>query len=115
MLAWFAPFIQQWDKDDQPCPLTLPLQSDGQPAPRVIIWTHDESTFYAYDRRLIRWVHKTEKAVPRTKGDGASLMVADFVSAEYGWLRSPDGKESAQVLFEVGKNRDGYFTVQDIL
>lgn len=48
-LARFAPFIQQWDKDGQPCPLTLPLQSDGQPAPRVIIWTHDESTFYAHD------------------------------------------------------------------
>ncbi|CDO74688.1 hypothetical protein BN946_scf184960.g2 [Trametes cinnabarina] len=60
-------------------------------------------------------VHKLEKAVPRAKGEGASLMVADFVSATYGWLRSPDGKESTQVLFRPGKNRDGYFTHDEIL
>ncbi|EPS93136.1 hypothetical protein FOMPIDRAFT_49824 [Fomitopsis schrenkii] len=82
---------------------------------RVIFWYHDESTFYANDRRQTRWVHKSEKATPRAKGEGASLMVADFVSADYGFLRSPDGEESAQILFRAGKNRDGYFTNQEIL
>jgi hypothetical protein len=57
----------------------------------------------------------SEKAVPRAKGEGASLMVADFVSADYGWLRSPDGKEAARVLFKAGKNREGYFTNENIL
>ena len=52
----------------------------------VILWFHDESTFYANDRHMLQWVHKDEKAVPRPKGEGASLMVADFVSADYGWL-----------------------------
>jgi hypothetical protein len=42
-------------------------------------------------------------------------MVADLVSADYGWLRSPDGKEAARVLFKAGKNREGYFTNEDIL
>ncbi|KAJ3924648.1 MAG: hypothetical protein NXY57DRAFT_907893 [Lentinula lateritia] len=42
-------------------------------------------------------------------------MVADFVSADYGWLRSKDGKESARVIFRPGKNRDGYFDNNDIL
>ena len=42
-------------------------------------------------------------------------MVADFVSADYGWLRSPDGRESARVLFKAGKNREGYFTNENIL
>src|SRR5712671_1046744 len=42
-------------------------------------------------------------------------MVADFMSADYGWLRSPDGKEDAQVLFKAGKAREGYFTNEDIL
>jgi hypothetical protein len=42
-------------------------------------------------------------------------MVADLVSADYGWLRSPDGKEEARVLFKAGKNREGYFTNDDIL
>ena len=42
-------------------------------------------------------------------------MVADFVSADYGWLRSPDGKEHARVLFKAGKPQDGYFTNDDIV
>ena len=42
-------------------------------------------------------------------------MVSDFISADYGWLGSPDGKESAQVLFRPGTNWEGYFTNEDIL
>ncbi|KAI5823132.1 hypothetical protein K523DRAFT_287165 [Schizophyllum commune Tattone D] len=42
-------------------------------------------------------------------------MVADFVSMDYGWLRSPDAGKSAQVLFRAGKNRDGWFDNDDIL
>ena len=49
--------------------------------PRTVIWWHDESTFYAHDRREVYWVHTDETAVPRQKGEGASLMIADFVSA----------------------------------
>jgi hypothetical protein len=56
----------------------------------VVLWCHDESIFYGNDRRKIRWVHKTESAKPWVKGEGASVMVADFVSADYGWLRSLD-------------------------
>jgi len=65
----------------------------------VVIWFHNECTFYANDRCIVHWVHKDETAVPRAKGEGASLMVADFVSADYGWLTSPDGKEETRVLF----------------
>jgi hypothetical protein len=81
---------------------------------RTVIWWHDESTFYAHDRRRIRWVHKSETAKPYAKGEGHSLMVADFVSADHGWLRSPDGTESARVLFRAGKNCEGYFDNQNI-
>ncbi|KAF9513212.1 hypothetical protein BS47DRAFT_1458988 [Hydnum rufescens UP504] len=42
---------------------------------------------------------------PYAKGDGVSVMVADFVSADYGWLRSPGGETSAY----------GYFTNDDML
>jgi hypothetical protein len=94
--------------------------SEGQPDPlphewRVIVWFHDKSTFYANDRQVVRWVHKDEAARPYAKGEGASQMVADLVSADYGLLRSPDGKEEARVLFKAGKNRKGYFTSNDIL
>jgi hypothetical protein len=41
-------------------------------------------------------------------------MVADFVSADYGWLRSPDGKESVWVLFKAGKGHEGYFMNENI-
>ena len=82
---------------------------------KTVVWVHDESVFYANDRRERRWVHNTETAVPRPKGEGASLMVADFVSADYGWLRSPNGKESARVVIRPGAQRDGYFTNRDVL
>ncbi|KAF8155272.1 hypothetical protein BJ912DRAFT_453668 [Pholiota molesta] len=81
---------------------------------RVVVWYHDESTFYAHDRRRKRWVHQSERAKPYKKGEGASEMAAEFVSAEYGFLCSPDGKESARVLFKAGKMREGYFDNNNI-
>lgn len=53
----------------------------------LVVWFHDESTFYAHDRRLTRWVHEGETSAIYKKGEGISIMVADFVSADYGWLR----------------------------
>lgn len=87
----------------------------GEGGRRIVVWFHDESTFYANDRRKVRWVKDGETAVPRAKGEGPSLMVADLVSADYGWLASPDGTETARRLFRAGKNREGYFTSDDII
>ncbi|KAG2362182.1 hypothetical protein BDR07DRAFT_1285342, partial [Suillus spraguei] len=81
----------------------------------VVFWFHDESTFYANNRRKKHWVHINKGAVPLPKGEGASLMVADFISADYGWLHSHDGKESARILFRPGKTQDGYFTNENII
>jgi len=88
------------------------LSSNGR---HTIVWFHDESTFYAHDCQRKRWIHKDTNPVPYAKGEGASLMVADFVSADYGYLRSRDGKCSARRLFKAGKNRDGYFMNTEIL
>jgi hypothetical protein len=52
---------------------------------------------------------------PYAKDEGTSLMVADLVFADYGWLRSPDGKKAAHVLFKAGKNKERYFMNEDIL
>jgi len=101
---------RDWSQVNQPNP---PQSPPGER--HTVVWFHDESTFYANDRRLSRWVHGDETAKPYAKGEGASQMVADLVSADYGWLRSPDGKEEARVLFKAGKNREGYFTNDDIL
>ncbi|KAF8055691.1 hypothetical protein FPV67DRAFT_1679827 [Lyophyllum atratum] len=51
----------------------------------VVSWFHDESIFYAHD-----------------------------LSAEFGWLRSLD-ERSARRVMRPGKNKDGYFTSDDIL
>jgi hypothetical protein len=42
-------------------------------------------------------------------------MVANFVSADYGWLHSPDKTQEARMFFKAGKNHEGYFTNEDIL
>jgi hypothetical protein len=91
--------------------LILPLPQNR----RTVVWNHDESTYFANDRQKIRWVHKSEKAVPHAKGEGASLMVADFISPDYGWLHSPDGTKEAQKLFKARKAHEGYFTNDNIL
>lgn len=41
-------------------------------------------------------------------------MVADFVSADYGWLGSKDG-QSAWAYWKAGKGCDGYFTSEEIV
>lgn len=103
--------IRTYDRDGN----TIPYSGPRPMTRRLVIWFHDESTFYANDRRRVFWVHKDEKAVPEPKGEGPSLMVADFISADYGWLGSPDGDESARVYFKAGKEREGYFTSDEIV
>ncbi|KAI6104708.1 hypothetical protein EV401DRAFT_2060837 [Pisolithus croceorrhizus] len=39
-------------------------------------------------------------------------MVSHFISPDYGFLHSPDGKESACVLFRAGKSHDGYYSMK---
>ncbi|KAJ7605574.1 hypothetical protein FB45DRAFT_766748, partial [Roridomyces roridus] len=63
---------------------------------RTVIWYHDESVFYAHDRRRKAWYHKDAPATPYRKGDGASYMVADYFSADFGWLRTRDGRPGAR-------------------
>ncbi|KAJ7931020.1 hypothetical protein B0H13DRAFT_1594840 [Mycena leptocephala] len=64
------------------------FMSSAADARVVVIWRHDECTFYSNDRRDLRWVHSSEKATIKPKGEGASQMVGDFVSDVYGWMRS---------------------------
>lgn len=122
--AWkhYQPRMREWKEDNIAAEVPKAINSSNH---GVVMWFHDESTFYANDRRKQRWVHKSESAVPQPKGEGASLMVAHFVSGDYGWLCSPDSDagggdrldsgKSALVLFKAGKSRDGYFTNNDIL
>jgi hypothetical protein len=60
------------------------------------------------------WYHKDSPAKPYLKGDGSSFIVADYVSADFGWLQAPDDR-SAHCVMRPGKNKDGYFTSEDIV
>jgi hypothetical protein len=57
---------------------------------RLILVTHDESTFYAHDRRKNQYTHATDKATPQRKGEGPSLMIADMLTLEWGRLKDGD-------------------------
>ncbi|KAI3998437.1 hypothetical protein K525DRAFT_214668 [Schizophyllum commune Loenen D] len=92
------PRMRKWDsKTGQ---LTDPVLKPGEKI--AVLWK-------------LRWVHKDTKPKPWVKGEGLSLMVADFVSMDSGWLKSPDGTDDARVLLHAGKNRDGYFDSNGVL
>lgn len=80
---------------------------------RVIIWYHDESILYAHNRRCRSWYHKDSDAQPYQKGEGNSFMIADYFSADFGWLRGING-HTAQRKLCPGKNKDGYYTANEI-
>lgn len=102
----------QFDEEGKLIPRQFPIAPGTK---EVMFHHHDESTFFANDRRKLRWIHSTESPKPYAKGDGQSVMVADFVSSAIGWLRSPDGAKRARVTLRPGKARDGYFTHEEFL
>ncbi|KAJ7190599.1 hypothetical protein GGX14DRAFT_321596, partial [Mycena pura] len=77
--------VRVFDNDGNP--IEGPFAVSGH---RVIVWYHDESIFYAHDRRRETWYHKDAPATPYQKGEGHSFMVADYFSSDFGWLRDPD-------------------------
>lgn len=78
------PRMTTWDKDGN---AILPKLARGEK--EVVAHFHDEVIYKAHDRRMTRWVHEGETAGLYKKGEGMSLMVADLVSAKYGFLRRP--------------------------
>jgi hypothetical protein len=57
---------------------------------RLILVTHDESTFYENDCRKTLWINNDTKAVAEKKGEGQSIMVSDFLTSEWGRLKDGD-------------------------
>ena len=108
--AWLQlkPQMWKWLKDGV---TEVPLSPGVHP---VTVWQHNESTFYANDCCQSGWVEKGAGAKPQPKGEGESVMISDFVSPEYGWCKSPNGKECGRVVFRAGRAQDGYFTAEDI-
>ncbi|KAJ7149711.1 hypothetical protein C8R46DRAFT_857159, partial [Mycena filopes] len=127
VVAYRAAFVKRWleqyeprmvvyDNDGKviknPEGYVLQGKFKGQPF-RIILVTHDESTFYANDRRKVGWFAKSEKGKPEAKGEGESIMVSDFLTPEWGRLVHEDLE--ARLLFRAGKNCDGWFASDDLL
>ena len=71
-----------WDENGKPLP--SPSLSDSR---RLILITHDESTFFQNDERKTCWSHQDSRPAPKPKGDGQLLMISDFLTTEWGRLR----------------------------
>ncbi|KAJ7143241.1 hypothetical protein C8R46DRAFT_867383, partial [Mycena filopes] len=125
VVAYRTAFVKRWLEEYEP--RMVSYDNDGKPvknpegyvltgkykAFRVILVTHDESTFYAHDRRKVGWSHKSSKGKPEPKGEGESIMVSDFLTVEWGRLTHED--QEAWLMFRAGKNRDGWFASDDVL
>jgi hypothetical protein len=83
-------------------PGTGPILPDGH-AFKLILVTHDESTFFQNDRKKNCWMHKTDKPTPQRKGEGQSIMVSEFLTTE--WGRLMDGDEYGFNIFFFRKYR----------
>ncbi|KAL1717101.1 hypothetical protein EV715DRAFT_171758, partial [Schizophyllum commune] len=101
----------KFDNEGNELPRPQGFSVPGKPF-RLILVTHDESTFYQNDQRRLHWQHTGTRAAPHPKGEGQSIMVSDFLTLEWGRLK--DEKEEARVLFKAGKNRDGWFDAEDL-
>ena len=79
---------------------------------KVVLITHDESTFYCCEGKSIMWMENGKnKLLPKT--NGASLMVSGFCCDCHGFFSQ--GEIKSFQLFEAGKNRDGWFTNKDLV
>jgi hypothetical protein len=97
--------------DVESVPAGFPIPG-GHPF-RLILVTHDESTFYSNDQRKVLWSHLGAGTTPQPKGDGPSIMISDFLTSE--WGRLCDDESDARVVFKAGANRDGYFSADHLL
>lgn len=132
-------FCARW-KEYEKCMVTYDNNSNidsipaGFPVPggrfRIQLVTHDESTFAADDRCKTIWQHSSHATNPEQKGEGTSIMVSDFLSLEWGRLKTDERctyrvyatshiisklNSEARVIFHLGKNQEGYFTAEDLL
>jgi hypothetical protein len=56
----------------------------------LVLITHDESTFYQNNQHQTYWGCPGKNVKPRPKGEGLTLMVSDFLTADWGPLRDND-------------------------
>ena len=90
--------MENWTKENEK---ELSPQPDGKIA---IPWFNNKAIFYANAHKLCGWCHKNAPAKPYTKGEGLSLIIGEFITANFRWLESPDGKQSMCIIMKPGKS-----------
>lgn len=98
----------------------LPAVEVSSDCEQTIYWFHDESSYNANDDQSIMWKDESMQII-KPKGKGAGLMVSDFIEERDGFLALSDEmyetlskedqtlKQSARVIFEYGKAKEGYW------
>jgi len=87
VVAYRCTFVHRWAEYKTRFPFW-----DNNPHPHpsnshaLVLITYDESTFFQNDERTTRWSHQDSRPAPKPKGEGQSLMVSDFLTAEWGHL-----------------------------
>jgi hypothetical protein len=93
VVAYRHAFVHRWVDYEARFPFpdangnASPCASDSRP---LVLITHDESIFFQNDERTTCWSHQDSRPTPKPKGDGQSLMVSDFLTAEWGRLRDSE-------------------------
>ena len=88
----------------------------------IILITHDECIFYSNDGKRGVWTKSGELPL-RKKRNGHSIMVSEFLTEECGRLKlnsqqrqeNPSIPEEARVYLQPGKDRDGYWTSENLV
>jgi hypothetical protein len=78
---WFVkykPRMTIYDNNGNVIPLPDPAQLE------LVLVTHDEPTFHAQDCRQSFWIPPDPSHIPHPKGEGASIMVSDFLTTKWG-------------------------------
>jgi len=97
-LTQYAPWMYTWDHDGAETKLAVGFPVPGNCPFQVILVTHNESTSIVNDERKARWIHESQNAVPKRKGNGSSSMISGFLTSEWEHLRSEDGTECYLVI-----------------
>ncbi|KAI7900629.1 uncharacterized protein BX663DRAFT_562974 [Cokeromyces recurvatus] len=102
--------MDKYSVDDE-ANIVPPTLREGEK--KIVLVTHDESTFYSNDGKLIRWCEQNETTI-LLKGSGGSIMVSEFMCPCHGTMRGKiNGKEkTSRKLFFAGssKGKEGWWT-----
>ena len=112
----FLPRMLQYEKRMQEysgkdMEVVLPPElSNGEK--RVVLITHDESTFYCNEGKPLMWMENGKnKLLPKSKG--TSIMVSGFGCECHGFFSRGDLK--SYTFFEASVAREGWFTNKDLV